>query len=425
MVTPGGADPDDLHRTTRAERGIYVAVIVAVLAALGGFVASSNQRSSPTATSTTTGFATTTSTTAFAKPGSTTAATLPATATVPVNDNTTTATTTLTVDLAPRPALRRPRTLATPILPEKTGTKLLLNAINVPGGGLRENAIVDLDSGVVTSYPSDGAIRSVVRTYGSGVLVTDMSYGGLAFDTWQATGLTHTATVLPDSADIFQPAGVLAGDVFWLTFRNSISPGAEVGRLVGYDVRDGHKVIDDKLLGLFRLIGSDAANQPVMVDYRSGTYSYDPATQEFALMTRNIAYLARGDWLVERACTEEIVCGVVVLHGTDLPRPVPGLPVLDEPLSLSPDGQTLIQTVPGDGGFLALEAVDLTTGARQKLDFDADTEIIPLSWSADGKWLFGLRYGVLSAWKVGTTQIVPLAFDGDPVRVANFGVFPS
>jgi hypothetical protein len=322
------------------------------------------------------------------------------------------------------PPLRRPRTLATPILPEKTGAKLLLNSMSVPGGGLLEDAVVDLDSGVVTSYPS-GSRRSVVQAYGSGVLITDMSYGGLAFDIWQPTGPTQTVTVLPDSVDIYQPPGVLAGDVFWLMYRNAITPGEEVGRLVGYDVHNGHKVVDEKLRGLTRLIGSDAANNPVVVDYRSGTYSVDPATQQFTLITKNIAYLARGDWLVERACTEQIVCGVAVLHGTDLPRPVPDLAVLDEPVSLSPNGQTLIQTVPGDGGFLALEAVDLITGTRQKLDLDADMEIISLSWSADSQWLFGLRYGVLSAWKVGSTQIVPLAFDGEPVRVANFAIFPS
>ena len=195
--------------------------------------------------------------------------------------------------------------------------------------------------------------------------------------------------------------------------------------MVGYEVRDGHKVSDVKLLGLTGLIGSDAANQPVVVDYRSGTYSVDPTAQKFTRITSNIGSVARGDWLVERACTEQVVCGVVVLHGTDLPLPVPGLATLDRPLSLSPDGQTLVQASSGDGGFLTLEAIDLITGNRQKLDMDADMEIIPLSWSADGSWLFGLKNGVLSAWKVGTTETLSLAFDGDPVRVTNFGVFPS
>ena len=113
---------------------------------------------------------------------------------------------------------KRPHALVTPILPEKTGTKMLLSLLIMPGTGQSVNAIVDLDLGLVTPYPADGAIRSVVQNYGSGLMLTDMSYGGLRFDTWQPTGPTGSVTVLPDSADIYNPASVLAGDVFWSMF---------------------------------------------------------------------------------------------------------------------------------------------------------------------------------------------------------------
>jgi hypothetical protein len=201
-------------------------------------------------------------------------------------------------------------------------------------------------------------------------------------------------------------------------------PEHDIVTLAGYDVRDGHRVTKVAIAESARLIGSDSANHPVVVDYGRGTYSFDPATQEFTLLTTNRSSLVRGDWWVERTCTEPVACSVVVLHGTDSPRPIPGLAVLGQP-SLSPNGQTLVQASIGDDGRRTLQATDLITGTQQRLDMATATENVPLSWSADSRWLFGLNGGRLSAWKVGTTETLPLAFDGDPVRVANVGVFPS
>lgn len=97
----------------------------------------------------------------------------------------------------------------------------------------------------------------------------------------------------------------------------------------------------------------------MIVDYGSGTYSFDPAAQQFTRITTNLATAVRGDWRVERACTERLVCGSVLLHGTDPPRPVPDIDnVFDGALSLSPDGQTLVQASYRDGGAPALEAID-------------------------------------------------------------------
>jgi hypothetical protein len=405
-------------------KGRSALAIVAVLAALGG-VAAFSGRSTTTATATSTTTAKPRkSTTSVAKASRTTTSTLTAATTVPPDASTTT-TTDAAAARAHEIALTQPRIVATAILPEKTVTKLLLIGLTMVGTGQRGNAIVDLDSGLVTPYPADRVVgQPAVQTYGSGLLLTDTSYGGLRFDTWQPNGLTQSVSAPVVNSDGSNFANALAGDVFWSISHNTLVPQSNVVRLVGYDVRDGHTVADVAMPESAGLIGSDAANHPVVVDYGSGTYSFDPATQQFTRITTNMALAVRGDWRVERACTEQLVCGFFLLNGIDPPRPVPELNFFGEPLSLSPNGETLVQASYRDGAQ-SLEAVDLMAGTRQKLGMDADTFPLPLSWSADGRWLFGRTNGVLSAWKVGTTETLPLAFDGDPVRVEAFGVFPS
>ena len=408
---------NDVVMATGGGRGRSAVAIVAVLAALGG-VAAFSGKSTITATAKST-------TTAVGKATSTTTSTLMAATTVPPDASTTT-TTDAAAARARERALTQPRTLTTPILPEKTGTKLLLIGLTLVATGQRGNAIVDLDSGLITPYPADGVTgRAVVLTYGSGLLLTDTSYGELRFDSWQPTGRTRSVSVLVDNFDGFNFASALTGDVFWSMGRNTLVPQNNLVRLVGYDVRDGHKVADVAMPESARLLGSDAANHPMVVDYGSGTYSFDPATQQFTRITTNMASAVRGHWRVERVCTEQLVCGTVLLNGSDPPRPVPDLDPFDGPFSLSPNGQTVVQASYRDGGAAALEAVDLIAGTRQKLGMNADTFPVPLSWSADGMWLFGRTNGVLSAWKVGTTETLQLAFDSDPVRVEAFGVFPS
>ena len=415
---------NDVVMATGGGRGRSAVVIVAVLAVLGGVAALSGKRTTTaTATSSTTAKS---STTSVSKATNTTTSTLTAATTAPPD----TSTTTTTDAAAARDrvlARTLPRTLATPILPEKTGTKLLLIGLGMVATGQRGNAIVDLDSGLITPYEvDDGVGQPVVQTYGSGLLVTDTSSGGLRFDTWQPTGPTRSTGAVVDSSDGFNEASALTGDVFWSMGRNTLVPQSNLVRLVGYDVRDGHKVSDVAMPESARLIGSDAADHPVVVDYGSGTYSFDAVAQQFTRITTNLALAVRGDRRVERACTEQLVCGSVLLHGTDPPRPVPDIDnFFDGSLSLSPEGQTLVQASYRDGGAPALEAIDLIAGTRQKLDMDADTFPILLSWSADGMWLFGRANGGLAAWKVGTTDTLHLTFDGDPVRVAAFGVFPS
>ncbi len=417
---------NDVVMATGGGKGRSAVAIVAVLAALGG-VAAFSGKNTTTAKSTTTVKSAKSTTTAVAKATRTTTSTLRATTTAPP-EATTTTTTDAAAARARELALTQPRTLTTPILPEKTGVKLLLSGLTMVATGQRGNAIVDLDSGLVTSYPADGAVgQPVVQTYGSGLVLTDTSYGGLRFDTWQPNGLTRSVAVPVGNSDGSNFANSLAGDVFWSISRNALVPQSNVTvvRLVGYDVRDGHTVADVAMPESAGLLGSDAANHPVVVDYGSGTYSFDPATQQFTRITTNMALAVRGDWRIERACTEQLVCGFLLLNSTDPPHPVPDLDFFGGPVSLSPNGQTLVQASYQDGGAPTLEAVDLIAGTRQKLGMDADTYPIPLSWSSDGMWLFGLTNGVLSAWKVGTTETLPLAFDGDLVHVVAFGVFPS
>jgi hypothetical protein len=419
---------NDVVMSTGGGRGRSAIAIVAVLASLGA-VAAFSGKSSPSATakSTTTTFTNTSSRTAVSRASTTEAAVIP---TINAFVTTTTDAPTTTTDAAAARArelaLTQPRTLATPILPEKTGTKLLLIGLTMVASGQRGNAIVDLDSGLVTPYAVDRLDdQSVVQAYGSGLLVTNMSYGGFRFTTWQPTGPTESVTALADNSDGFTPSSALAGDVFWSMARNSLVPQSNVARLVGYDVRDGRKVAEAAMPESAQLLGFDAANHPVVVDYGSGTFTFDPADQQFTRITTNMAVAIRGDRRVERACTAQLVCGWVLLNGTDPPRPVPDLDFFTGPMSLSPGGETLVQTSYREGGAPTLEAIDLIAGTRQKLGITADMYPIQLSWSVDGKWLFGLTNGVLSAWKAGTTETLQLAFDGDAVRVAAFGVFPS
>jgi hypothetical protein len=414
---------NDVVMATGGGKGRSAVVIVAVLAALGGVAAFSGKSTTTTARSTTTAKSTPST---VAKAPRTTTSTLRAATTVPFDDATTTTTTDAEAVRARELALTQPHTLATPVLPEKTGVKLLLSGLAMVATGQRGNAIVDLDSGLVTPYPADGVVgQPVIQAYGSGLLVVDTSYGGFRFDTWQPNGLTRSVAVPVVNSDGSNYANMLAGDAFWTITRNALVPQSNVVRLVGYDVRDGHTVADVAMPESAGLLGSDAANHPVVVDSGSGTYSLDPATQQFTRVTTNLTLAVRGGWRIERSCTEQLVCGYFLLNGIDQPRPVPDLQFFGGPLSFSPDGQTLLQTSYRDGGAPTLEAIDLIAGTRQKLDMDADTFPMPLSWSADSRWLFGRMNGVLSAWKVGTTETLPIAFDGDPVRVEAFGVFPS
>jgi hypothetical protein len=72
-----------------------------------------------------------------------------------------------------------------------------------------------------------------------------------------------------------------------------------------------------------------------------------------------------------------------------------------------------------------VDAIDLGTGARQKIDMSTDTFPLTFSWSPDGKWLLGFANGVVKAWKVGTPDTLTLSLDGVPLRADSVGVFPT
>ena len=129
---------------TSAGKGRSAVVIVAFLAALGGVVAFSGKSTTVTSKSTTTAVANTATSARTAK--------FTTTAVTEANSTITTRLTAATnvPDAAarvPEPASKRPRALTTPILPEKTGTKMLLSFLIMLGtvqlGVLRRYADAD------------------------------------------------------------------------------------------------------------------------------------------------------------------------------------------------------------------------------------------------------------------------------------------
>lgn len=392
VMSPGGS------------RSRSLIAIFAVLAALAAAAAFSGKGTTATKTTTTT----------VAR--STTVAATTTSTTVPE--------TTTTEDPAVqalKDAVLRPRILAKPILPEKTGIKLLLTGLQMTTSNQRGNAIVDLDTGLVTPFTdSDLNDPGAIRQYSGGLLVSGYSNG--AFVLWQPDGTTKRLSIPLLERDVG-----LGGDVVWsMTYGAGFGPPSGT-KLIGYDLRDGRKVAEVEAPSSIQLIGFDEQNRPVVVEYGSGTYVFDPVTQKFSRLTTNLSFGVQGRLRLERRCDEQIVCTGAVLNGDADPVSVRDTEGFGPPASFSPDGRYLVRYGGFDTGKFYLESVDLTTGIRQELSASTDGSFSyeNLTWSSDSRWLFWASNSAISAWKADTTEIRELSFDGEELRANAVGVFPS
>ena len=287
------------------------------------------------------------------------------------------------------------------------------------GSRTRGNAIVDLDSGTVTPVVSAfsgfaGQAIASVEPIGTGLLVTD-SAGTPAV--WEPDGTTRPFDArLPGS-----PVRV-GHDLVW-----SQDDGGAIGlgKLVAHDRRDGHEVISIAMPSSAGLIGVDGADQAIVSEIGSGTYSFDPSTKLFTRLTRNMTIVAQGDRRIERSCDDHLVCDAVMVNGDQL-TVLPDLNFFGGPFVLSPDGRYTLQTNysnTSNSGQI-VQIVDLTTGARQPLE-SGSSRIESLAWSPDSQWLFGIADQVLVAWKAGSAEAKHLSFDGESILATAVGVFPT
>jgi hypothetical protein len=388
-------------------KGRSAVAIVAVLAALGGVAAFSGKSAKSTTASTT-----------IQRPLRATTTT-----TAPLE----TSTTSTTDDAVAREGeieLIQPRTVTTPILPEKTGLKLLVVGMQV-GGGQSRTATIDLDSGLVTPYTGFGIEEAQsIQPYGAGLVVSANDVAR-RFEIWQPNGTKQTVQVPPDSWTGFRQNELLAGDIMWSVVESPNQTEITLFKLVGNDVRDGHQVGEIGLPETSRLLGLDEQSRPVVVDFGSGTYVLDPATVTFKRTTTNLALAAAGDVRIENVCDEQLHCGTVRLKGSEAPQPLSESNFFRNQISLSPNGEIALRATYGNGGPADVEAIDLTTGAVQKVGVQADSYPPALAWSPDSKWLFGVTNGEVKAWKVGTPETLTLSLDGDALRATSVGVFPT
>jgi hypothetical protein len=414
----------DVVMSVGGSKGRSAVAIVAVLAALGGVAAFSGKGITSTAASTTTSPSRLTRTT-LQRTTTTTSATTSTTDQAVAPLATTTSTTDDAVVRAREIALTQPRTVTTPILPEKTGLKLLVIGIRVGSGLQSGDAIIDLDSGLVTPFAGPIVESPVsIQPYGAGLVVSEDN-GENRFDIWQPNGTKQTVRLPSDGSASFRQSGLVAGDVMWSSVTVQNEGANSVNKLVGTDLRDGHLVAEISLPETSRLLGLDEQRRPVVVDFGSGTYVLDPATVTFKRITTNLSFAAEGDVRIENVCDEQLRCGTVRRKGAQPPQPLSETSIFNSQISLSPNGEIMLRASYRNGGPADVEAVDLTSGLLHKVDVQADTFPPQFVWSPDSKWLFGFANGVVKAWKVGTPDTLTLSLDGDPLRAAAVGVFPT
>jgi hypothetical protein len=414
-------DGTDVVMSVGGSKGRSAVAIVAVLATLGGVAAFSGKAAPSTTASTTT-----TPTSVQRRPTTTTTA---------PPETSTTSTTDAAAARAREIALTQPRTLVTPILPEKTGLKLLVIGIQQIGSGQRDDAIIDLDSGLLTPFPGSGSGSDSgsgfgapvsIQPYGVGLVVSDAANYVHRFDIWQPDGTKQSVRLPSSGLGVYYQREVLAGDVMWSYVSTSTEDSIPLAKLVGHDLRDGHQVAEIALPETAQLAGVDDQGQPVVLNYGSGTYILDPATVTFKRITTNLLIAVQGEVRIEYVCDEQLLCGAVLLRGNQAPKPLPDIVFSGGQISsMSPNGEIALRVTYGNGGSPGVEAIDLGTGARQKIDMSADTFPLTFSWSPDSKWLFGIANGSVKAWKVGTPDTLTLSLDGDPLRATAIGVFPT
>ncbi len=394
------SDGADIVLSAGTNKGRSAMAILGVLAVLGGVAAFSGKGTSK-ATSTTVSASTTT---------------LPV-STTPVPTTSVPVMTTTSTDVI-ETTVRSWRTLATPILVEKTGLTLLLIGVR-SGSYVSGNVIVDLDSGTVTPVVSPfsgfaGQEISSMERVGKGLLVID-SAGTPAV--WESDGTTR-----PFDARLPGGQARVGHDLVW---SQDYQGGNGLGTLVAHDLRNGHEVVSIAMPQSAGLMGVDSADHAIVSEIGSGTYSFDSATKLFTRLTRNMTIVAQEDRRIERACDDHLVCETVMVNG-DQVTVLPDLNIFGGPFVLSPDGRYTLQTVysnTSNSGQI-VQLVDLTTGARQPLE-GGNSQIGSFAWSPDSQWLFGIAGQELLAWKAGSAETRHLTFDGEPILATAVGVFPT
>jgi hypothetical protein len=403
----------DVVMSVGGSKGRSAVAIVAVLAALGGVAAFSGKSATSSGASTT------------ITPQRSTTTTQRSTTTAAPLETSTTSTTDDAVARAREIARTQPRTVATPILPEKTGLKLLVLGIQQITSGQRGAAIIDLDSGLVTPYTGFGIEQAQsIQPYGAGLVVSADDVAR-RFDIWQPDGTKQTVQVPPDSTAGFRQSELLAGNIMWSSVMVAGEADITHFKLVGNDVRDGHQVAELGLRQTTQLLGLDDQDRVMVVDFGSGTYVLDPLTVTFQRISTNLSAAARGDVRIENVCDEQLRCATVRLKTGKAPQPLGDFDVFSGLTSLSPNGETALRANYRNGGQPDVEAIDLLTGAVQKVGVQADSYPSTLAWSTDSKWLFGVTNGEVKAWKVGTPETLTLTLDGDTLRATSIGVFPT
>jgi hypothetical protein len=398
----------DVVMSVGGSKGRSAVAIVAVLAALGGVAAFSGKSATSTAATSTT----------LQGPRRTTTTTAPA-------ETSTTSTTDDAVARTRELALTQPRTVTTPILPEKTGLKLLVIGMQPVPYGQGRTAIIDLDSGLVTPYTGFGIEQArSIQPYGPGLVVSTDDVAR-RFEIWQPNGTKQAVQVPADSTAGARQTDLLAGDIMWSSV--GVPTGSDITsfKLVGNDVRDGHQVAEVALRQTTQLLGVDDQGRVVVVDFGSGTYVLDPATVTFQRITTNLSAAARGNVRIENVCDEQLRCGTVRLKGSEAPQPLGDFDIFGGNLSLSPNGEIALRATYRNGGPPEMEAIELATGAVQKVSVQVDSYPPTFAWSSDSKWLFGVNNGEVKAWKVGTKDTLTLSMDGETLRATSVGVFPT
>ena len=340
------------------------------------------------------------------------------TTTVPTTEFTPAPTTTTTV---------RSIQLQTPVLPgETTGAKLVL--LNTLLHGPASDVILDVDAGTVTrlathTIAGDG---SQVQRTASG-LVYNSALGSMV-RVFLPSGEVREFSP-PDAAGTGR--GTIIDNTLWTV---NFGPQGDRAYLASIDLTTGavQKWGDLPLYG--DVIGADAQHRPLVSFYQAGTYSFDPATQQFVRLTGAFVLSTVGLQRLETRCDARLSCNIVSVPLDEVEnvaqatgRVVAGFSVQSGGAELSPDGQHVVVTTRTRLGA-SIDVVSLVAPEPTSIHLATtafDNASISFGWTADGKWLFFLHDANLWAWRDGwAAPRTILLDDGAHVSATAVGVFP-
>ena len=419
LATDTGTDVEISSGVSRGRSLMVIGVAIAAIAGAATFSGKGSTSAAPT-----TAAASTTTATAQGSSTSTTSTSVPLPETTLRNALTTDGDSNATAPTAPPVPLVQ--TVTSPILPEKSGLKLLVVGLGPPIDGRRVDAIVDLDSGVITrtiaTFISNGNNNTnpvTIQPYRSGVVVSDFNIGTIT--TVTADGIRRSTSVR-----LSLPNAVIIGDIYWTSLFSDQSTSFSAA-LVGIDLISGEEVARIDPPQNVELVGTTSDGKPVVVEYGTGTYAVDIETQSFTLITpQSLTAIDRGNRL-ERRCDASLHCRSIVQFANGAVIEIPATDTQNEPrVEFAPSGDRALLRTFNDGGT-GLYVLDFKTGERLSLGSDnaSQNPFTTFSWSTDGQWLFGVRNGALIAWKVGWAKPITLTFDGAPVSAIAVGIFPT